>query len=211
MPAQRPYEIVGVEQPLGRDRTAHLGVRIVLGGRPVAGGDGGEGPLVGVARVDERLGLECGEGDGVGPQGGEVVGVELSGEHVPELAGRGLPVRVDERGLGLAGAELDPRLVQRPGPVHLDMGLGDRRPGPHAVEGHGEGEGAAGQVVARPGAGEVDLPRGESDLSEGLGEDGEQHFDFGEVRGVPAVLALPEGDDGHVRCVRRHSSSLYAS
>ena len=38
--------------------------------------------LVGVARVDQRLGLEGGEGDGVGPQRGDVVRVELAGQDV---------------------------------------------------------------------------------------------------------------------------------
>ena len=130
---------------------------LAVGVRAAAGGDGGERGLVGVARVDEGLRLEGGEGDGVGPQGCHVVRVELAGQDVAHGAGRGLAVRVDERGVGLAGEELGPRLVQRPGAVHLDVRLGDRRPGADAVEGHGEGEGAAGEVVAGAGAGEADV------------------------------------------------------
>ena len=70
-----------------RDRAAaELGVRVVLGGAPAAGGDAGERAFVGVARVDERLRLEGGEGDRVGPQRGDVVRVELPGQDV--AAGR---------------------------------------------------------------------------------------------------------------------------
>ncbi len=62
-------------------------MRVVRGVRAAAGGDGGERGLVGVARVDQRLGLERGECDGVGPQRAGVVRVELPGEDVPHLAG----------------------------------------------------------------------------------------------------------------------------
>lgn len=62
--AQRSYDIVAL-----RHRTPHL--RMGVGARvgPAAGRDGGEGGFVGVARVDEGLGLEGGQGDGVRPEG----------------------------------------------------------------------------------------------------------------------------------------------
>ena len=45
-----------------------------------------------------------------------------------------LPKRVDQRRVDVAGLDLHPRLVERPGAVHLDVRLGDRRPGADGVE-----------------------------------------------------------------------------
>ena len=85
----------------------------------------GEGGLVGFARVDQRLGLECGERDGVGPERGDVVRVELAGEDVAHLTGRGLPVGVDEGGVGLAGLESSP--MPRTAPRRRPSRHGTRR------------------------------------------------------------------------------------
>ncbi len=68
-----------------------------------AGGDSGERRFVRVAGVDEGLRLEGGQGDGVGPEGGDVVGVELPGQDVAQGTGRGLAVGVDECGVGVTG------------------------------------------------------------------------------------------------------------
>ncbi|CAL9322948.1 hypothetical protein SUDANB182_06577 [Streptomyces sp. SudanB182_2057] len=80
--AQRPYDVVAL-----RDTSRELGVRVGRGVGPAAGADGGQRGFVGVPGIYECLGLEGGEGYGVGPQGGDVVGVELAGEDVPYRAG----------------------------------------------------------------------------------------------------------------------------
>ena len=45
------------------------------------------------------------------------------------------PAWTHERGVDLAALDLHPRLVERPGPVHLDVALDDRRPGADRVDG----------------------------------------------------------------------------
>ena len=71
----------------------------------------GERGLVRLPRVDQGLRLQRGEGDGVGPQRGDVVRVQLAGEDVAYGAGRGLSVRVDEGGVDgrHVGRRHDPR------------------------------------------------------------------------------------------------------
>lgn len=114
--AQRSYDIVAL-----RHRTPHLRMGVDARVGPAAGRDGGEGGFVGVARVDEGLGLEGGQGDGVRPQRGDVVRVQLPGQDVAYGAGGRFSVRVHERGVGVARDEFDPGLVERPGAVHLDV------------------------------------------------------------------------------------------
>ncbi len=83
---QRPYDVVAL-----RYRTPHL--RMGVGARvgPAAGRDGGERGFVGVAGVDEGLGLEGGQGDRVRPQRGDVVRVQLPRQDVAYGAGDDLP------------------------------------------------------------------------------------------------------------------------
>ena len=76
-----------------------------------------------------------------GHSGADGVRVELAGQHHRQVARRRLAVAVDEGGVDLAELELHPRLVERPGAVHLDVALLDRRPRADAVEGHDEAEG----------------------------------------------------------------------
>ena len=93
-----------------------------------------------------------------GHSGADVVRVELAGEHLGQVAGRRLAVAVDERGVDVAELELHPRLVQRPGAVHLDVdspGSAATAPTPSSVD-H-EGERRAGEVVGGARAGEADV------------------------------------------------------
>lgn len=80
--AQGLYEVFA----LGH-RTPQLRMGVGGGRGTAAGRHTRQRGLVGLARVDERLRLEGREGDGVGPQGREVVRVELPGQDVPYGSG----------------------------------------------------------------------------------------------------------------------------
>jgi hypothetical protein len=100
-------------QQVGRAAVpGQLGVRVVEGAAAAAGGHLGEVGLGGLAGVDQAPGLEGGQADGIGPQGGHVVRVELAGQHLVQRSGGGLAVRVDEGGVELAELQLHPRLVR---------------------------------------------------------------------------------------------------
>ena len=60
---------------------------------------------------------------GVRPQRRHHVRVELQRQRPAQDARRGLAEPVDQRGVDLAGLDLHPRLVERPGGVHLDVRL----------------------------------------------------------------------------------------
>ena len=135
-----------------------------LGVAAGAGGDFGHVALGAAAGVEHGARLEGGEGDAVGPEGLRVVGVELEGEDVGEVAERGLAEGVDEGGVDVAALEANPGFVEGPGAVHLDVGFADGGPGADGVEGHDEGEGLAGEVVAGAGDGEADLLLGDVGL-----------------------------------------------
>src|SRR5207248_8548522 len=78
----------------------------------------------------------------------------------------------------VAVLEADPRLVQRPGAVHLDVALPDRRPRPYRIEAHHERERRAGEVVARARAREADLLAADARVVDRLGDDGDEHLDL---------------------------------
>ena len=122
----------------------------------------GHRPLVPEAGVDAGAGLEAGEGHGVGPQRRHRVGVELERERTTQHAGRALAEAVDQRGVDLAGLDLHPGLVERPGGVHLDVRLVDRRDHADRVDRLHERERPAGQVVRGPRAPEADVRDGSS-------------------------------------------------
>ena len=163
-----------------------------------AGGDLGHLLDRGLAGVEQRPGLQGGQAHRVRPQRPDRVRVELAGHHHRQVAGRRLAVAVDEGGVDLAELELHPGLVERPGAVHLDVALLDRRPGPDAVEGHHEAEGGTGQVVGAARAGEADVADRHVDRAERLGGDRHEHLDLVAVVDAALVLALGEGDDGDV-------------
>ena len=58
-----------------------------------------------------------------------------------EVAHGRSPESIDQGDVDVAALEGDPGFVERPGSVHLDMGLSNRRPGAQAIDGHGEREG----------------------------------------------------------------------
>ena len=112
--------------------------------------------------------------------------------------GSRLAVAVDERGVDVAELELHPGLVQRPGAVHLDVALLDRRPGADAVEGRHEAERLPGEVVGRAGAGEADLLLVEPGALAHVLDDRHEHLDLVADGLLPHVGHLGEGDDGDV-------------
>ena len=142
--------------------------------------------------------LEAGEGHGVGPERGHRVGVELQREGPAEYAGRALAEAVDEGRVDLAGLDLHPGLVQRPGGIHLDVGLVDRRDHPDRVDGLHEREGPARQVVRGARAPEPDVATGPAGLLVAFPEQRDEHL---HTRGGPVELlhlSLGEPDDGNV-------------
>ena len=153
-----------VEQLLDRGPALADGVLVLLGVGERTVHHLGHRPLVPEAGVDARAGLEAGERDGVGPQRRHRVGVELERERTTQHAGRALAEAVDQRGVDLAGLDLDPRLVERPRGVHLDVRLVDRRDHPDRVDGLHERERPPGQVVRGPGAPEADVATGPAGL-----------------------------------------------
>ena len=91
------------------------------------------------------------------PIGCEVVGIELLGVQGARVGRRRLARAEDQGGVDVAVLQAYPRFVQRPGSVHLDVGLSDRRPGPGGFQVGHEGERAARQVVAASAAREADV------------------------------------------------------
>ena len=92
-----------------------------------------------------------------GHSGATRVRVGLQRQHPAQRARRGLAEPVDQRGVDLAGQQLDVGLVQRPRGVHLDVRLVDRRHRADRVDRRDERKGAAGKVVRRSGAPEADV------------------------------------------------------
>ena len=78
--------------------------------------------------------LQRGHVDHRRPQRQHVVRVVLQRHDLVQVAGRRLAEAVHERAVDLAGLDRDPRLVQRPRRVHLDVALAHRRPRAHRVE-----------------------------------------------------------------------------
>ena len=152
-------------------------------------------------------GLQAGERDGVGPQRRQGVGVELERERPAQHAGRGLAEAVDERGVDLAGLDLQPGLVERPGGVHLDVRLVDRRDHADRVDRRDERERPAGQVVGGARAPEADVVPGAAGLLVQLGEERDQQL---HARGGAVELlhlSLGEPHDGNVSHAMPSSSA----
>ena len=175
-----------------------LRMRVVERRPPAAGDHVGEVLLGGLARFEQRPRLECGERDRVGPQRCDEVRIELTALHLVGRPGRRLAVAVHERGVDLAELQLDPRLVESPGAIHLDVALLDRWPRPDAVERRDEAEGRAGEVVGRAAAGEADVVLRHARALDGGCGDRHEHLDFVGVGDRPHVCALRERDDRHL-------------
>ena len=196
--AQRVHDRLHREEVLLRDVPRQLRVGVVHGVAPAACRHLAEVRLPRLAPVDQRSGLEGGEADRVGPERGDVVRVELAREDLVDRSGSRLPVAVDEGGVDVPELELHPGLVQRPGPVHLDVALLDRRPGPDPVEGRHEAERLPGEVVRGAGAGEADLLLVEPGALAHVLDDRHEHLDLVADGLLPHVGHLREGDDGDV-------------
>ncbi len=112
------------------------------------------GPLAG---VQAEAGLQARHRHRVRPQRRDGVRVGLQGQYPAQDAGRGLAEAVDQRGVDLAGQDLDVGLVQRPRGVHLDVRLVDRRHGADRVDRRDERKCPAGKVIRGAGAPEADI------------------------------------------------------
>ena len=113
--------------------------------------------LVPISRLEVSARLERRHVDHRRPQRQDVIGVGLQRHDLVKIAGRRLAEPVHERAVDLAGLDRDPRLVQRPRRVHLDVALTDRWPRAHGVETHDKRERPALQIVQAPRTGEADL------------------------------------------------------
>ena len=185
------------EQVLDRDLTGHLRGRVGNRGGPAARRDLRHVLLGPQPGLDAEPRLQRRDRHRVRPQRGHQVGVELQREHPPQLGARGLAEAVGQRDVRLAGHDLHPRLVQRPGAVHLHVRFHDRRDGADRVHRLHEGERPPGQVVRRPRAPEPDVALGQPGSGVHLREDRHQHLHpaGGRVLANPAGR-LGEADDG---------------
>ena len=86
VPTQRARPRSRPPAAVDRDVVGHLGLGVAQGVPAAAGGDGGEVGLGALAGVDQGPGLEGGQADRVRPQRGQVVGVELQGQDLVEIA-----------------------------------------------------------------------------------------------------------------------------
>ena len=122
----------------------------------------------------------------------------MQGQDAADVARRRLSEGVHEGRVDVAVLQADPRFIEGPRPVHLDVGLVDRRPRTDRIEGGDEGEGLTLEVVAAAGDGEANVvlrePRALPDLLD------HRHEDLDLV--VPLVPTdggrLGHGDDGDV-------------
>ena len=195
--AQGGHQVGLLQELLGGEVLRHLGHGVGQGRLAAAGRHLGHLPLV-VPRLEPGPGLEGGDADGVGPQRGHAVGVQLQCQHLGQVAQRRLAEGVHQGRVDVAVLQADPGLVQGPGPVHLHVALPDGRPRPHRVQALDEGKGHAGQVVAAAGDGEADLLAGDARPPDGGRHHGHQDLHLVGALLGPHGAGLGEGDDGHV-------------
>jgi hypothetical protein len=188
--AQWRDEVVVGQQGGGVIVALELRVRVAHRVAAAGGSDLGHVLLGEGAGIETGSRLQRGERRRIGPQRGGVVRVELAAQHTAEVTGRRLAVAEDQRDVDLAHLQLDPRLVQRPRAVHVDVRFGDGRPRPEAVERHHEREPLAGEVVGAAGADEVDPVLGDARLLHDLGEDRHEHLDLVRITAVGAERGL---------------------
>ena len=101
-----------------------------------------------------------------------------------------------------------PRLVQRPGTVHLDVRFLLGRPGADGVERIDEGEGDTAEVVAAARDDEAHLILGQATPVERLAHHGHEHLHLVARLLTPYRRRLGDGDDGDLT---HHRCSEYAS
>jgi hypothetical protein len=195
---QRVGQVVAGQHVGGAAVPGQLGVGVVLGAAAAAGGHLGHLGLGGDAGLDAGPGLEGGQLHRGGPQRGGVIGLAHAAEHPGQVAGARLAVAVHQGGVGVARADLQVRLVQRPGAVHLHVALGHGRPGADGVQRHHKAERLPGQVVRRAGAVEVEAVVVEAHLVHRLGDHRLDQLHLAQRVGRADVLGLGKPDDGNV-------------
>ena len=208
--AQRLLHVGLGQQLVHRQVAAELGVGVVLGVGMAAGYHLGEVPLGGLARRDERLGLETRLRARVEADGGMDVGVGLEREPLPIAARRAFARARHQHGVDISRLESHEPLEQGPGAVHLHVALIDGRPRPHRVDVHDEGERHPRQVVAAPRDGEVDVVAVHPHL---LDHRVHARHDHGRLAVVEVGVGggLLERDDGHVFSQAYHECSFNSS
>jgi hypothetical protein len=169
-----------------------------VGAAAVAGGHLGHLGLGGDAGLDAGPGLEGGQLHRGGPQRGGVIGLAHAAEHPGQVAGARLAVAVHQGGVGVARADLQVRLVQRPGAVHLHVAFGHGRPGADGVQRHHKAERLPGQVVRRAGAVEVEAVVVEAHLVHRLGDHRLDQLHLAQRVLRAHVFGLGKPDDGNV-------------
>ena len=190
----------------------HVGARVAPGDRvrvrerglPVARRDLRELALVRDVGRDRRARLQRREVDGRRPERRHRVRVVHEVEDLVDVAERRLPEPVDQRRVDVADLDGDPRLVERPRGVHLDVALLDRRPRPHRVEPLDERERTAGEVVARARHGEPDVVARDPRLRDRVTHDRDDELD---LVALPVVVrdVLREPDDRDVSQAHAYS------
>ena len=136
VPAQRLADVVlgqqGIDVALAPGPHGHLGHRALVGD-----------PASITARAWRAAKVR-----GSAPSGSEEVGVHLHRVDQRRVAGGGSARTGDDGDLDVALLQPEPRLVQRPGAVHLDVRVPLGWPRPDGVEVRDERERLAGDVVA---------------------------------------------------------------
>ncbi len=198
MPAQRRDQVGIGQDAVHLEVALELGLGVALGVAAAARGHLGHVALAVLALVEQRPGLQRRQADGVGSERRQGVGVELEDQRLGGLAHRRAAEAEDQRRVDLAGLDLHPGLVERPGAVHLDVRLRDRRPGADGVHGADEGEGLAREVVGAARDREADLLLRDAGALHRLVDHRHQHLDFVAQSLAPHVGRLRVRDDGDV-------------
>jgi len=169
--AQRRGVVRLLQQGFDRDVLRDLRVGIREPVAPASRDNLGEFALRGLPGLEQRAGLKPGDRDRVEAKRSVNVGIGLERKDLARHARRRFSGAHDQGGIDVAHLETHEGLEERPGPVHLDMGLVDRRPGTVAVHVRDEGEGKTQEVVTAAGNREADLVPVDRDLLQDLVHD----------------------------------------
>ena len=163
VPTQGLADVVLGEQGVDVPVALHLCELVADGAAPGPERDLGHRPFVGDACRNDGPGLQGGEGDRVHAEGGEVVRVHLHRVDEGGIPGGRASRSGHDGDLDVALLQPQPRLVEGPGTVHLDVGVALGRPGTDGIDVLDEGEGLPGDVVTGALAGEIDVRPGQSE------------------------------------------------
>jgi hypothetical protein len=176
-------------------RDLRIGIREPV--TPASRDDLGEVALRGLSGVEQRACLKPGGRDRVEAERSANVGIGLEREDLAGRARRRFPGAHDQGGVDVAHLETHESLEERPGSVHLDVGLVDRRPGSVAIHVRDECKGSAREIVTAAGNREVNLVPVDLDLLQDLVHNPQNHRRLGVVV-TPVAGCLREGDDRDV-------------